>query len=88
MGQAKTTTIDPRPNHPQKELDCYSADGLTGVLVTGMLMRWIKVSPRPIDSLAKLLVVLGCFSPNMMIKNIKVITISDVKAEKKSIAVW
>ncbi len=55
--------------------------GFTEVLVTGMLIRWISVRPRPMATPANPLGAFGWVAPKIMIKNIKVITTSVTKAE-------
>jgi hypothetical protein len=53
--------------------------GLTDVLVTGMLIRWIITSARPIASGAKPAGALPWVEPMMMKRNIIVITTSAMK---------
>jgi len=55
--------------------------GFTEVLVTGILIKCIRVSPKPIAIPAKPFGALECVAPNIIIKNINVITISITKAE-------
>src|SRR5690606_41367720 len=50
--------------------------GFTEVLVTGMLIRWIRVRPRPIAIGAKPAGALLWVAPMMMTRNIAVITTS------------
>ena len=52
----------------------------TEVLVTGILIRWIKVSPKPMAKPANPLGAFECVAPKIMIKNMKVITISVINA--------
>ena len=54
--------------------------GFTEVLVTGMLIRWISVSPRPMASGAKPAGARLSVEPRMMIRNIIVITTSQTSA--------
>ena len=54
--------------------------GFTEVFVTGMLMRWIRVSPRPMAMGAKPLGARPSVAPRMMSRNIMVITISATRA--------
>ena len=54
--------------------------GLTEVLVTGMLTRWISVSPRPMAMGAKPAGAFSSVAPRMMTRNIAVITTSATKA--------
>lgn len=54
--------------------------GFTEVLVTGMLIKWMSVNPSPMVNPANPLAALECVAPRMIIKNIKVITISVTKA--------
>ena len=54
--------------------------GFTEVFVTGMLIRWIKVSPRPIASGANPCGARLSVAPRMMKRNIIVITISVTSA--------
>ena len=50
--------------------------GLTDVLVTGMLIRWINVRPSPIAMGAKPTGAFPCVEPMIMNRNIMVITTS------------
>ena len=54
--------------------------GLTDVLVTGILIRWIKVNIRPMAKPANPFGARSSVAPRMTIKNMKVITISVIKA--------
>ena len=54
--------------------------GLTEVLVTGMLIRWISVSARPMASGAKPAGALPWVAPMMMNRNIMVSTTSATQA--------
>ena len=60
--------------------------GLTEVLVTGMLIRWISVRPRPIAIGAKPLGARSSVAPRMTIRNMKVITNSQTSADDQRIA--
>ena len=60
--------------------------GFTDVLVTGMLIRWISVSPRPIASGANPCGARLSVAPRMMIRNIIVMTISHTSAARRGIA--
>jgi hypothetical protein len=50
--------------------------GLTDVFVTGMLIKWINVSARPIAMPANPTGALRCVAPRITIKNMKVMTSS------------
>ena len=58
--------------------------GLTDVLVTGMLTRWMSVRHKPIASGAKPAGALPCVEPMMTNRNSIVITISMSSAEVRS----
>src|SRR5687768_11159050 len=55
--------------------------GFTEVLVTGMLIRWISVSARPIAIGANPAGARGAVAPRMTTRNIAVITTSHRNAE-------
>lgn len=54
--------------------------GFTDVLVTGILIKWISVSPSPIERPAKYLGAFECVDPSIIIRNINVIAISQMRA--------
>jgi hypothetical protein len=53
--------------------------GFTDVFVTGMLIRCISVSPKPIAIGAKPLGARRSVAPKMMARNMKVMTISVIR---------
>ena len=53
--------------------------GFTDVLVTGMLIRWMSVSPRPMAMGANPAGARLSVAPSMMIRNINVITTSQTR---------
>ena len=53
------------------------------MLVTGILIKWIRVSPKPIAIGANPLGASLSVAPRIIIKNIRVITTSVMKAENK-----
>ena len=55
--------------------------GLTDVLVTGMLIRWMSTSAKPIASPANPTGARACVDPRMTIRNMNVITISVMSAD-------
>ena len=55
--------------------------GFTEVLVTGILIKWIRVSPKPIAIGANPWGARLSVAPRIMIKNIRVITTSVINAE-------
>ena len=57
--------------------------GFTDVFVTGMLIRWISVSARPIARPAKPGDARLCVAPRITIRNMKVMTTSVIAAEPK-----
>ena len=57
--------------------------GFTEVLVTGILIRWIKVNARPIAKPAKPFGARSSMAPRIMIRNIKVISILVTSAKTK-----
>jgi len=66
---------------PAKSAGPMLRAGLTEVLVTGMLMRWMSVSPNPIAIGAKPIGALPCVEPMMMNKNTMVMTTSVTKQD-------
>ena len=54
--------------------------GFTDVFVTGILIKWISVKPKPIAKPANPYGALECVAPKIIIKNINVITTSVIKA--------
>ena len=54
--------------------------GFTEVLVTGMLIRWMSVSPRPMAMGAKPCGARSSVAPRMMSRNMNVITTSATSA--------
>ena len=57
--------------------------GFTEVFVTGMLMRWMRVSAKPIARPANPTGARLCVAPRITIRNMKVITTSQTSAEVK-----
>ena len=60
--------------------------GFTEVLVTGMLIRWISVRPRPMAIGAKPAGARLSVAPRMIIRNMKVITTSATSAGRQRVA--
>ncbi|KAG1272376.1 hypothetical protein G6F64_015517 [Rhizopus arrhizus] len=65
---------------PAKNATAVERAGFTEVLVTGMLIRWIRVSERPIASGAKPAGALPWVDPMITIRNTAVSTTSHRKA--------
>ena len=61
---------------PAKSAVAVLRAGFTDVFVTGMLIRWISVSPRPMVRPANPTGARLCVVPRMMVRNMNVITTS------------
>ena len=60
--------------------------GFTDVFVTGMLIRWISVSARPIAMPAKPAGARRCVAPRITMRNMNVMTISQTSAGRERVA--
>ena len=82
-GATQKSQSCPSAQPPTKTAGPVLRAGLTDVLVTGMLMRWISVSPRPMAMGAKPAGARPCVDPRMMIRNMNVMTTSQTSPQNR-----